>query len=171
MRSSKTKATSLTYNSPSSYILGMASGKYFDELSVGDTFETGGITVTESAIVDFALQYDPQPFHVNKVAATESIFGGIIASGFQTIALTFRLFRDTGVLTGTNLGGHGMDEVRWLAPVFPGDTLHARVTVEELTPSRSKPDRGVVRFRYQTYNQNDVEVLSVKMDHVMARKK
>lgn len=90
----------------------MSSAKFFDDLSVGDGFETGEITLTENAIVDFALTHDPQPFHVNKVAATESIFGGIIASGFQTIALTFRLFRDTGVLTGTNLGGHGMDEVR-----------------------------------------------------------
>lgn len=149
----------------------MASGKYFDDLSVGDTFGTGGITLTEGAVVDFALTYDPQPFHVNKVAAKESIFGGIIASGFQTIALTFRLFRDTGVLTGTNLGGHGMDEVRWLGPVFPGDTLRVRVSVEVLTPSRSKPDRGTVRFRYRTYNQDDVEVLSLVMDHVMARRK
>ena len=146
----------MTANSPYTYTFGMISGKYFDDLSVGDNFETGGITLTESAIVDFALTHDPQPFHVNKVAAAESIFGGIIASGFQTIALTFRLFRDTGVLTGTNLGGHGMDEVRWLAPVFPGDTLRARVTVEALTPSRSKPDRGVVRFGYRTYNQDDV---------------
>ncbi len=149
----------------------MSRGRYFDDLSVGDTFETGGITLTESAIIDFALTHDPQPFHVNKMAATESIFGGIIASGFQTIALTFRLFWDTGVLTGTNMGGHGMDEVRWLAPVFPGDTLHARVTVEVLTPSRSKPGRGTVRFRYRTYNQDEVEVLSLTMDHVMARRK
>ncbi|WP_174823636.1 MaoC family dehydratase [Ruegeria arenilitoris] len=149
----------------------MISGKYFDDLSVGDVFDTGGITLTEGSIIDFALTYDPQPFHVNKVAATDSIFGGVVASGFQTIALTFRLFRDTGVLTGTNLGGHGMDEVRWLAPVLPGDTLRARITVELLTPSRSKPDRGTVRFRYQTYNQNDVEVLNLVMHHVMARRK
>ena len=108
---------------------------------------------------------------VDKVAATESIFGALIASGFQTIALTFRLFRDTGVLTGTNLGGHGMDEVRWLAPVYSGDTIRACVTVEAITPSRSKPDRGTVRFRYRSYNQDDVEVLSLTMDHVMARRK
>ena len=148
----------------------MASGKYLDDLSVGDTFETAGITLTEGGIVDFALVHDPQPFHLDKVAAQNSIFGGLIASGFQTIALTFRLFRDTGVLTGTNLGGHGMDEVRWLAPVFPGDTLRARVTVEVLTPSRSKPDRGTVRFRYLTFNQDDIEVLNLVMDHVMARR-
>nr|WP_254441110.1 MaoC/PaaZ C-terminal domain-containing protein [Ruegeria atlantica] len=80
----------------------MISGKYIDDLSVGDTFETGGITLTEGAIIDFALTYNPQPFHVDKVAAAASIFGGTIASGFQTIPLTFRLFRDTGVLTGTN---------------------------------------------------------------------
>ncbi len=160
----------LTGNSLVAYPFVMVSGKYFDDLTVGDTFESGGITLTEGAIIDFALTHDPQPFHVNKVAASKSIFGGLIASGFQTISLTFRLFRDTGVLTGTNLGGHGMDEVRWLAPVLPGDTLQARVTVEVLTPSRSKPDRGTVRFRYRTYNQNDVEVLSMTMDHVMARR-
>jgi acyl dehydratase len=149
----------------------MIIGKYSDDLSVGDTFETGGITLTEGGIVDFALAHDPQPFHLDKVAARKSIFGGLIASGFQTIALTFRLFRDTGVLTGTNLGGHGMDEVRWLAPVYAGDTIRARVTVEAITPSRSKPDRGTVRFRYQTYNQDGVEVLNLVMDHLMARRK
>ena len=162
--------SSLTDTSAFAYPRAMISGKYFDDMSVGDTFESGGITLTEGAIIDFALTHDPQPFHIDKVAAKASIFGGLIASGFQTIALTFRLFRDTGVLTGTNLGGHGMDVVRWLAPVFPGDTLHARVTVEALTPSRSKPDRGTVRFRYRTYNQDDVEVLSLTMDHVMARR-
>ena len=148
----------------------MATGKYFDDLSIGDVFETDGITLTQGAIIDFALVHDPQPFHVDAVAASDSIFGGIVASGFQTVALTFRLFYNTGVLTGTNLGGHGMDETRWLAPVFPGDTLRARVTVEALTPSRSKPDRGTVRFRYRTYNQNEVEVLSFVLDHVMARR-
>ncbi|WP_170426761.1 MaoC family dehydratase [Ruegeria arenilitoris] len=149
----------------------MTNGKYLDDLAVGDTFETGGITLTEGGIVDFALVHDPQPFHVDKDAAAQSIFGGLVASGFQTIALTFRLFRDTGVLNGTNLGGHGMDEVRWLAPVFSGDTIRARVTVESIKPSRSKPDRGTVRFRYRSYNQKEVEVLSYAIDHVMARRK
>lgn len=160
----------LTSKSVPIYDSSMTGGKFFDDLSVGETFETGGITLTEGAIIDFALTHDPQPFHVNKVAAKDSIFGGLIASGFQTIALTFRLFRDTGALTGTNLGGHGMDEVRWKAPVYAGDTIHARITVEILTPSRSKPDRGTVRFHYRTYNQDDVEVLSFLSDHVMARR-
>ena len=148
----------------------MQTGKYLDDLSVGDTFETGGITLTEAGIIDFALVYDPQPFHVDKVAASESIFGGLIASGFQTLAYTFRLFRDTGLLNGTNIGGHGMDEVRWLAPVYAGDTIKVKVTAEKITPSRSKPDRGTVCFRYRTYNQEGVEVLSVAIHHVMARR-
>ncbi|MEW2915593.1 MaoC/PaaZ C-terminal domain-containing protein [Ruegeria sp. ANG10] len=126
----------MTENFAFNYAFPMISSKYFDNLSVGDPIETGGI----------------------------------IASGFQSIALTFRLFRDTGVLTGTNLGGHGMDEVRWLAPVFPGDTLCARIGVEVLTPSRSKPDRGTVRLRYRTFNQDDVEVVKSAMHHVMARR-
>lgn len=148
----------------------MISGKYLDDLSVGDVIETAGVSLSEGLVIDFALAYDPQPFHLDKVAAGDSIFGGLIASGFQTIALTFRLFRDTGVLNGTNLGGHGLDEVRWLAPVRAGDTLRARITVEAITPSRSKPDRGTVRFRYRAYNQDDVEVLSFSADHVMARR-
>ena len=148
----------------------MISGKYLDDLSVGDVIETAGVTLSEGLVIDFALAYDPQPFHLDKVAAGDSIFGGLIASGFQTIALTFRLFRDTGVLNGTNLGGHGLDEVRWLAPVRAGDTIRARITVEAITPSRSKPDRGTVRFRYRAYNQDDVEVLSFSADHVMARR-
>ena len=126
----------------------MTSGKYLDDLSVGDTFETGGVTLTEGGIIDFALVYDPQPFHIDKVEATESIFGDLIASGFQTIALCAE---------GAALG-EGCD------------TIRARVTVEAITPSRSKPDRGVVRFRYRSYNQDDVEVLSVSMDHVVARR-
>ena len=144
-------------------------GKYFDDFSVGDVFETGGVTLTEGGIIDFAMTHDPQPFHIDKEAAANSIFGGLIASGFQTIALTFRLFRDTGVLTGTNIGGHGMDEVRWLAPVYAGDTIHARVTVEATKASRSKPDRGTIRFRYQTFKQDGTEVLSMFIDHVLAR--
>lgn len=148
----------------------MSAGKYLDDLSVGDVFETGGITLSEGNIVDFALTHDPQPFHIDKVAAAESVFGGLIASGFQTIALTFRLFRDTGVLTGTNLGGHGMDEVRWLAPVYSGDTIRARISVEAITPSRSKPDRGTAKFRYRTHNQDGTEVLSFTISHLMARR-
>ena len=148
----------------------MISGKYLDDLSVGDVIETAGVTLSEGLVIDFALAYDPQPFHLDKVAAGDSIFGGLIASGFRTVALTFRLFRDTGVLNGTNLGGHGLDEVRWLAPVRAGDTIRARITVEAITPSRSKPDRGTVRFRYRAYNQDDLEVLSFSADHVMARR-
>ncbi|AWK89054.1 MaoC family dehydratase [Azospirillum thermophilum] len=142
-------------------------GRYFEEFRVGDVIETEGATLTESMIMDFAQRYDPQPFHMDAVAAAEGPFGGIIASGFQTLALTFRLFRDTGAITGTSLGGSGADELRWLRPVRPGDTLRVRVEVREATPSR-RGDRGTVRLFYTALNQRGEEVMTVTMNHLIA---
>ncbi len=96
--------------------------RWFEEFAVGDTLTTRGATLTESQIVDFALTYDPQQMHINKAAAEAGMFGGLIASGFQTLALSFRLFLETGVIERSNIVGPGLDEVRWLAPVKPGDT-------------------------------------------------
>ena len=95
--------------------------RWFEEFTVGETFESRGATLTESQIVDFALTYDPQRMHVNAAAAADGMFGGLIASGFQTLALGFRLFFDLGLIERSNIVGPGMDEVRWLAPVRPGD--------------------------------------------------
>lgn len=142
-------------------------GRYFEEFRVGDVIETEGATLTDSMIMDFAQRYDPQPFHMDAVAAAEGPFGGIIASGFQTLALTFRLFRDTGAITGTSLGGSGADELRWLRPVRPGDTLRVRVEVRETTPSR-RGDRGTVRLFYTALNQRGEEVMTVTMNHLIA---
>jgi acyl dehydratase len=125
--------------------------RWFDELAEGDVFWTGGITLTDSMITDFALLYDPQPFHLDRQAAEESVFRGLAASGFQTLCLSFRLIVQTGLMLGPNLAGTGMDEMRWHRPVRPGDTLRVRVTVAGLTPSRSKPDRGAVRWLYETF--------------------
>ena len=104
-------------------------GHAFEDFEVGQSFDTEGITLTEGMIIDFAFRYDPQPFHLDTQAASRSPYGGLIASGFQTLALTFRLFRDTGVITGTSHGEVSADEVRWLRPVRPGDTLSVTVTV------------------------------------------
>jgi acyl dehydratase len=144
--------------------------RYFEDFQVGERFETGGITLTESQILDFALVYDPQAFHVDKVAAERSIFGGLAASGFQTLALTFRLFADTGVLRAANLGGTGGTDLRWLRPVRPGDTLSAAVEVVDKQPSRSRDDRGRIRFLYTTLNQQGEPVLSFQLDHIVARR-
>jgi acyl dehydratase len=148
----------------------MVEQKYFDDFSVGDRFVTGGITLTESDIIDFALRYDPQPFHLDANAASESAFGGLIASGYQSLALCFRLFIQTGILTEASMGSPGIDELRWLSPVRPGDTLHTVVDVKEVIPSKSKPDRGIVRFRYAAINQHDEEALSFVLNHFLRRR-
>ncbi|EWY38933.1 acyl dehydratase [Skermanella stibiiresistens SB22] len=143
---------------------------FFEDFRVGDQFTTAGITLTEAQIIDFALMYDPQPFHVDTVAASKGPYGGLIASGFQTLAITFRLLRDTGIIHDSSLGGSGGDQLRWLRPVRPGDTLRVMVEVAETSPSRSKDDRGRVRLQYNTYNQRDEPVLSVLLDHIIARR-
>lgn len=134
--------------------------RWFDEFTVGDRFETRGVTLTESQIVDFALTYDPQHMHVDAQAAESGPFGGLIASGFQTLALSFRLFYDLGLLVKSNIVGPGMDELRWTAPVKPGDTIRSVVEVIEARESRSKPDRGTVRFQFTVYNQRDETVMT-----------
>jgi len=143
---------------------------YFEDFHVGERIETAGVTLTESQIIDFALTYDPQPFHIDAVAAAKGPYGGLIASGFQTLALSFRLLRDTGIIHDSSLGGSGGDQLRWLRPVRPGDTLRVVVEVVETTPSRSRDDRGRARLLYTTYNQRDEQVLTILLDHIVARR-
>lgn len=140
---------------------------YLDELKVGDRFESGGYTVTESDIIDFALRYDPQPFHLDVEGAKATPFQGLVASGFHTLAIGFRVLYATGWLTSANLGGIGIDELRWLKPVRPGDTLSLRVTVEEARRSRSRPDRGMVRNYVEVLNQHGETVMSLKPMNLM----
>ena len=134
---------------------------YFEDFTPGREFRTDGVTISEGQILDFALAFDPQPFHLDVEAAKETIFGGLIESGFHTMALTFRLFAQTRALAACSLGSPGVDEVRWLRPVRPGDTLKATVTVLEQRPSTSKPDRGIVRLRWTALNQRGEPVLTM----------
>ena len=134
---------------------------FLEEFKVGDEFRSPGITLTETQIIDFALTFDPQPIHVDLTAAATGPFGGLIASGFHTAALTFRLFWQTGVIHDSSLGSPGIDELRWLKPVRPGDTLRVVVTVVDVKRSTSKPDRGVVRMAYTTLNQHGDAVMTL----------
>ena len=143
--------------------------RYFDDLRVGDRFETRGFTLSEGLIQDFALSYDPQHMHTDLVKAEAGQFGGLIASGFQTMALSFRLFYDLGIVADSNIIGPGIDALRWTAPVYPGDTIHAVWEVLELTASRSKPDRGTVRWRNTTYNQNGGAVMTYEPIMILRR--
>lgn len=133
---------------------------YLDDLKPGDRFVSpSGYTLTESDIIDFALRYDPQPFHIDVNAAKETAFGGLISSGFQTLAIGFRVIYSTGFITTANLGGAGVDDLRWLRPVRPGDTLRSTAEIKEVTPSKSKPDRGTVKYVLTVSNQHNEPVL------------
>jgi len=136
---------------------------------MGERFSTRGVTVSESMILDFALVYDPQPFHIDAEAARQTIYGGLIASGFQTLALGFRLVVDTGLFHGSAMGSPGFDELRWLKPVRPGDTLKVELEVIDKRPSESKPDRGIVRFLYRMTNQRQEVVLTMLAMHLLKR--
>ncbi|UEM18822.1 MaoC family dehydratase [Skermanella mucosa] len=129
--------------------------RMLDDLAVGDRFAGGPLDVTEADIFDFAGRFDPQPFHLDPAAAKESVFGGLAASGWHTAALTMRMIVDgEGQLAG-GFVGLAVEELAWPKPVRPGDVLRTESEVLEIRPSGSRPDRGTVRMRTLTYNQND----------------
>lgn len=140
----------------------MSAGRalFFEDFKPGDRFESGTLTLTETLITEYARFYDPQPFHTDPEAARSTLYGGLIASGMQTIAVSFKLFIETGVLAACSLGSPGLDEIRWKAPVRPGDTLRVAAEVVEARPSSSKPDRGIVKILYTTLNQRGEAVAS-----------
>jgi acyl dehydratase len=144
---------------------------FLDDLSVGDRFESKGMTLTEADIVGFAREWDPQPFHIDAEAAGRSHFGGLIASGFQTLAAAFRMFYQTGAIVDANMGGPGIDELRWLLPVRPGDTLRVTAEVREIVPSRSKPDRGLLRLGFTAANQRGETVMTATLMIMMRRRR
>jgi acyl dehydratase len=145
--------------------------KYFDDFEIGERIVTAGVTLTESLIIDFALRYDPQPFHIDLEAAKDSNFGGLIASGFQTLALGFRMALETGVFRACGMGSPGFDELRWLRPVCPGDTLHSELEVIDKKPSTSKPDRGMLRIKYRIKNQRGEDVITFTSLHLARRRR
>jgi acyl dehydratase len=133
---------------------------YFEDIEPGGVYELGTRTVTESEIVAFAREWDPQPFHTDPEAAKGSVFGGLIASGWHTGSMWMRMYVDT-MLGSAARGSPGIEELRWLAPVRPGDTLSGRLTVLEATPSATRPDRGTIRIRGEMVNQDGVTVMSM----------
>ena len=118
----------------------------FEQLVVGEEFDFGSLVMTEAAILDFARQFDPQPFHLDPEAAKASPFGGLIASGLHTQSACFGQVIRSGIFERVSMGGSGI-EVSWPAPVRPGDEIAVSARIEEVTPSRSKPDRGIVKHR------------------------
>jgi acyl dehydratase len=148
----------------------MSRDLWFEDFAAGQVYQTAGATLTESQILDFAMQWDPQRFHLDAEAAAESPYGGLIASGFQSLLVSFRLFLEEGLIRKCSLGSPGIDELRWIAPVRPGDTLRARIEILETKPSRSKPDRGVGVFAVSVSNQTGAEVMTWRCAILLARR-
>jgi acyl dehydratase len=135
---------------------------YLEDFTPGQEITLGSRSVTKEEIIAFATQFDPQPFHIDEDAAAKTIYGGLIASGWHTVSLFMRLLADGLLADAASMGSPGVDEVRWLKPVRPNDVLSAKGVVEEVRPSRSKPDRGMLRTTYVMYNQDGEMVLSMK---------
>src|ERR1700756_4959192 len=125
---------------------------WFEDFTPGMTVEMDGPTISEADILEYARRYDPQSFHIDPVRAKESIYGGLIASGWHTVSVCMRMICDAYLLSAASLGSPGVQDVRWPKPVRPGDRLKLKMTVVSAKPSQSKPDRGTVLHRWQLFN-------------------
>lgn len=135
--------------------------RWFEDYVPGEIFEFGDHAISADEIVEFARRYDPQPFHVDTAAAAGSSFAGLVASGWMTGAVLMRMMCDHFIPPESAMGSPGVDQLRWLRAVRPGDRLHARVTIVETRRSRSKPDRGAVVLRQEAINQAGEVVMTL----------
>ena len=141
---------------------------YFEDLSIGQRFHSESIEVTESNLIGFASQYDPQVFHTDPEKAKESVFGGLLAPGLYTLCLSFgQWFR---LENWESLGSPGLDTVRWIEPLWPGDRIHVETEILSLRASQSKSDRGIVVIRHCTYNQNQALIMTVECTDFVRRR-
>lgn len=152
----------LPQKSTSVYRMSAAEPMYWEDFVVGETAELGEHTFSAEEIVEFARKYDPQPFHVDPAAAAAGVFGGLIASGWHTCAVAMRILCDSYINRSISLGSPGVDSIRWLKPVRPGDTLTYRRVVLESRASGSRPNAGLVKSRTEALNQRGELVLSME---------
>ena len=144
--------------------------RWYDDYVPGSSYEFGTVSISEEEIVDFARRYDPQAIHADREAAERGPFGGLIASGVQTMAVAMRIYVDHYISAVASLASPGLDEVRWPLPLRPGDQLRLRIDVREVRVSRSKPDRGLVRTHVEALNQDDGVVLGFTAMNFIARR-
>ena len=143
---------------------------YFEDFAAGQTYALGDRTLERDELVEFATAFDPQPFHVDDAAADQSIYGGLIASGWHTGSIYMRLLCDGLLLRVASMGSPGIDELRWLGPVRPGDTLSATLRIDGVRASKSKPDRGIVTTIGEVRNQHGDLVLTVTSPLMVRRR-
>jgi acyl dehydratase len=132
--------------------------QYFEDFAVGQVFGSGHMRIDTDRIKSFAVEFDPQPFHLDEAAAQATVFGGLAASGWHTAALTMRLLVDSEFKPAGGIVGAGFEELRWPRPVRPGDELRVESEIVEIRPSKSRPERGLVKVRTTTLNQSDEPV-------------
>jgi acyl dehydratase len=147
-----------------------ASERYLEDFAVGQRFGSGRLRINKERVLAFAAEFDPQPFHLNEAAARDSIFGGLAASGWHTAAVTMRLMIETELKPAGGFVGAGLDECRWPRPVHPGDELRVECEVLEVRPSKSRPERGLVKLRTTTLNQDDETVLVHVVNMIVPRR-
>ncbi len=135
---------------------------FWEDFHVGQVREFGAATVKREDIIDFASRFDPQPFHLDDAAARDTPYGGLIASGWHTAAMAMRMMCDEYLLDSASLGSPGLDSLRWLAPVRPGDTLGVRLTVLAARVMQSRPEAGLVESRWEVMNQDGTVVLDMR---------
>lgn len=129
--------------------------RYLEDFSPGQVFDLGSYKFSREEILEFGRRWDPQPFHVDEAAAAESSFGGLVASGWHTACVFMRLYVDALLLDSASMGSPGLEELRWLVPVRPGDVLHGTAHVLSATPSSTRPGRGTVVMRWELHNQRN----------------
>ncbi|MFZ3238427.1 MAG: MaoC family dehydratase [Stellaceae bacterium] len=132
--------------------------QYFEDFAVGQVFGSGHMRIDADRIKSFAAEFDPQPFHLDEAAAQATVFGGLAASGWHTAALTMRLLVDSELKPAGGIVGAGFEELRWPRPVRPDDELRVESEIVEMRPSKSRPERGLVKVRTTTLNQSDEPV-------------
>ena len=136
--------------------------RYWEDFKVGEVEQIGVKRVDKDEIIAFARQYDPQPFHIDEAAAKQSMYGGLIASGWHTCAMVMRMMCDAYMLRSASVGSPGIDNLKWLKPVRPGDTINARRTTLETRESKSKPDIGIVNNLWEVFNQDGEMVMTMQ---------
>ncbi len=145
--------------------------RWYEDFKVGEQIVSPGKTITEPEIIDWAFRFDPQPFHMNKIEAEAHMYGGLIASGWMLGTYAFRLFMMANPWAPeASLGSPGLDELRWLRPVRPGDTIHVVVTITDSRPSASKPDRGVVGLNWEVRDQDEVTAMTMRSVQLLRRR-
>ncbi|MFP5401158.1 MAG: MaoC family dehydratase [Gammaproteobacteria bacterium] len=149
----------------------MTQPHYLDNLSVGQKFGSGRRTLELDAIRSFAAEFDPQPFHLDEVAAQDTLFRGLAASGWHTAAVTMRLLVDSEFRPAGGVIGAGLEELRWPQPARPGDELHLEIEVLDVRPSKSRPEQGIVKVQVTTLNQDDAALQVYVANLVVQRRR